>query len=218
MTEKMAYSREFREKVWLIKEQDKLSVSKVAKRFGVGKASIVRGSNRIEAQLTRHKPTTKRDMEKWKQEVQRHPEADQYERAERFGVSQTGIGAALRRWGITRKKNILTSWRLTGSTVCLSRKNNGFQTRSPTHCWYWWQRFCSWHATSSWWCPGGKTLLGPKERACERSSPCHWCLTRVLFVNRHSSEWCYQCQDLLFLVSTRLVTPIIPTSSGLGHG
>jgi transposase len=61
---------------------------------------------RIEAQSTGNKPATRIDMEKLKQEVQRYPDAYQYERAERFGVSQTGIGAALRRLGISRKKNL----------------------------------------------------------------------------------------------------------------
>lgn len=104
MKEKMAYSRDFREKVLLIKEQDKLSFSKVAKRFGVGKASVLRWSNKMEVQTTRNKPATKIDREKLKQDVQMYPDAYQYERAERFGVSQTGIGAALRRLGISRKK------------------------------------------------------------------------------------------------------------------
>jgi transposase len=102
--EKMAYSRDFREKVLLIKEQDKLSFNKVAKRFDVGKASVIIWSNRIEVQKTRNKPTTKIDMERLKRDVQMHPDAYQYERAERFGVSQTFITAALRRLGITRKK------------------------------------------------------------------------------------------------------------------
>lgn len=100
----MTYSIDFRRQVLLIKEQEELTFREVAERFGVGTASVVRWSNRIEAQSTRHKPATRIDMEKLRQDVQIYPDAYQYERAERFGVSQTGIGAALKRLGISRKK------------------------------------------------------------------------------------------------------------------
>lgn len=98
----MTYSINFRRKVLLIKEQEKLTFSEVSERVGVGKARVVRGSNRIEAQSTRNQPATRIDLEKLKPDVQMYPEAYQYERAERVGVSPTGIGAALRRLGITR--------------------------------------------------------------------------------------------------------------------
>jgi transposase len=53
---------------------------------------------------TRDKPATKIDMEALEQDVQTYPEAYQYERAERLGVSRRGIGYALKRLGISRKK------------------------------------------------------------------------------------------------------------------
>lgn len=107
----MAYSLDFRPKVLLIKEREKLSFEKVAEHFGVGKASVFRWSKRIEAQRTRHKPATKIDGEALKKDVARYPDAYQYERAARFGVSQRGIGWALKRLGISRKKNTVTSSR-----------------------------------------------------------------------------------------------------------
>jgi hypothetical protein len=43
------------------------------------------------------------DMEKLKLDVKLYPDAYQYERAERFGVSQRGIALALKRLGISYK-------------------------------------------------------------------------------------------------------------------
>lgn len=104
----MTYSIDFRRKALLIKEQENLSFEAIAKRFGVGKASVFRWSKQIEAQRTRNKPATKIDMKKLKQDVELYPDAYQYERAKRFGVSQRGIGNALKRLGITRKKRSRT--------------------------------------------------------------------------------------------------------------
>ena len=99
----MTYSIDFRRKTLMIKAQDKLSVEATAKRFGVGKASVVRWSKQIEAQHTRHKPATKINMEALKQDVKQYPDAYQYERAQRFGVSQRGVGYAWKRLGISHQ-------------------------------------------------------------------------------------------------------------------
>jgi hypothetical protein len=60
----------------------------VAKRFGVGVASVLRWSKNIEAKTTRHKIATKIDMEALKMDVETYPDAYQYERAGRLGVSE----------------------------------------------------------------------------------------------------------------------------------
>ena len=99
----MTYSIDFRQQVLLIKEQDNLSFAQVATRFGIGKDTVFRWSKRIEAQHPRHKPATKIDMDALKQDVEAYPDAYQYERAQRLGVSQRGIGYALKRLGISRK-------------------------------------------------------------------------------------------------------------------
>ena len=100
----MTYSIDFRRQALKIKAQDKLSFEATAKRFGIGKASIVRWSKQIEAKKTRNTPASKIDMYALRQDVELNPDAYQYERAERFGVSQTGICYALKRLGISRKK------------------------------------------------------------------------------------------------------------------
>lgn len=101
----MTYSIDFRRQALLIKEQEQLSFEAIAERFGVAKSSVFRWSKQLEAQRTRPKPATKVDMEALKQEVETYPDAYQYERAERLGVSRRGIGYALKRLGISRKKN-----------------------------------------------------------------------------------------------------------------
>jgi transposase len=90
--------------VLLTKEREPRNFEEVAERFGVGKASVFRWSTRLEAQRTRNKPGTKIDREALKRDVAKYSEAYQYERATRFGVSQRGIGWALKRLGISRQK------------------------------------------------------------------------------------------------------------------
>ncbi len=101
----MTYSIDFRRKVMEIKERDGLSFEQVAARFGIGKSSVGRWTKRLEPCRSRNKPATKIDMELLERDVELYPDAYQYERAERFGCSQRGIGEALKRLKISRKKN-----------------------------------------------------------------------------------------------------------------
>ncbi|BAP57413.1 transposase [Thioploca ingrica] len=124
----MTYSREFRRKVFLRKEQEQLTFEEIAKRFAVGKASVVRWSKRIEAQRTLNKPATPIDRERLKKDIEKYPDASQYEQAECFGVSPRGIGAALKRLGRSCKKNALTSENRRNGTTCVSRPNENVST------------------------------------------------------------------------------------------
>jgi len=101
----MAYSLDFRKRVMRIKDENNLTFEATAERFGVGIRTLFNWSNRIKPKLKRDKPATKIDMKKLAEDVKKHPDAFQYERAERFGVTQWGIGLALRRLKITYKKN-----------------------------------------------------------------------------------------------------------------
>ena len=100
----MTYDIRFRSHVLKIKEQEGLSFAGVAKRFGIGKQTVFSWSKRLEAKKTRVKKPTKIDMEALKKDIEDHPDSYQYERAARFGVTQTGIWHALRRLGVTYKK------------------------------------------------------------------------------------------------------------------
>jgi transposase len=115
----MTYSDDFREKVLFIKEKESLSFAKVAKRFDIGIASIVRWAKNIESKKTRNKPATKIDMEALKKDVEAYPDAYQYERAKRLNVSPMGIAHALKRLGVTYKKNPKSSTSEFRKKICI---------------------------------------------------------------------------------------------------
>lgn len=105
----MTYSLDFRRKVLTVREKEGLTIAEVATRFCVGIASVVRWLDRIEPQITRNKPATKIDRIALARDVREYPDAYQAERAKRLGVSEKGIGHALRRMNITYKKNTTAS-------------------------------------------------------------------------------------------------------------
>ena len=100
----MTYSVDFRKKVLKIREKEELSIEAVAIRFGVGKASVMRWLIELEPKKTRNKSTTKINRDALKKDVEEYPDSYQYERAERLGVSQSGIYWALKRLDVTYKK------------------------------------------------------------------------------------------------------------------
>ena len=105
----MTYSIDFRMKVLSVKEKEKLSFRKAVKRFHIGVASVMRWSKNPKPLETRNKPATKIDMEALKKDIKDNPDSYQYERAERFGVTQNGIWNALQRLNVSYKKNSETS-------------------------------------------------------------------------------------------------------------
>ena len=114
----MTYSRDFRSKVLSVRAQEKLSMAKVAKRFGVALTSVMRWSNNIESIKKRNKPATKIDMEALKLDVEKYPDAYQFERAERLNVSEGCVFHALKRLNVTYKKNTSASQGKPRKTLC----------------------------------------------------------------------------------------------------
>lgn len=121
----MTYSRDFREKVLSIKEKESLSFAKIAKRFDIGIASVVRWAKNINSKKTRHKPATKIDMEALKKDIETYPDAYQYERAKRLNVSRAGVAHALKRLGVTYKKNPKSPPSEFRKTICLLPNSSG---------------------------------------------------------------------------------------------
>ena len=101
----MTYSLDFRKKVLQVKAEEGLSFTSISKRFGVGKASVMRWSKELYAKKTRNKSPTKITNAVLLKDVEMYPDSYQYERAARLGVSQVGIHLALKRLKITYKKN-----------------------------------------------------------------------------------------------------------------
>lgn len=101
----MTYSLDFRQKVVSTRAQEGLTMEETAERFGVGIASLARWLKNIIPQETRDKPATKIDMVALVQDIEDIPDAYQYERAERLGVCTQCVNYALKRLGVTYKKN-----------------------------------------------------------------------------------------------------------------
>ena len=104
----MTYSIDFRKKVLKIRKAEGLSLEEVSKRFGVAKTSVFVWTKNLHPKAYRDKPCTKIDMNKLIEDIEKHPDAYQYERAERFAVSKAGIWYALKRLKVTYKKSAKT--------------------------------------------------------------------------------------------------------------
>jgi transposase len=115
----MTYSVDFRAKALQIKKEEKLTYEGTGERFGVSRASLVRWNKKLEPQTTRDKPATRIDMDALKQDIEDMPDAYQYERAERLNVSRRCVQHALKRLGVTYKKNPQPSQGGSRKTICL---------------------------------------------------------------------------------------------------
>ena len=100
----MTYSVDFRQKVLFIRQRDELTLQAAADRFDVGVATIVRWNKQLEPKASRDRSCPKITDEALLADVEQYPDAYQYERAERLNASASGIGKALKRCGISRKK------------------------------------------------------------------------------------------------------------------
>jgi len=102
----MTYSVDFQERILEIKTKESLTYRETAIRFGVGTSSLIRWCKGLIPKRTRNIKTTKIDSIILRKDVQEYPDSYQYERAERLGVSRSGIGSALKRLGISCKKKV----------------------------------------------------------------------------------------------------------------
>ena len=104
----MTYSLDFRRKVLSVRKKEGLTIAEVACRFSVGIASVTRWLKKPEPCLTRNKAASKIDMVALQRDVETYPDAYQYERAERLGVSTRGVCDALKRLNVSYKKKLYT--------------------------------------------------------------------------------------------------------------
>ncbi len=101
----MTYPISFRQHVLSAREKEGLALEETSERFCIGVASLKRWSKRITPKPYERKKVRRLDPEKPAQDVLDHPDACQYERAARFGVTQKSIWQALRKLGLTPKKS-----------------------------------------------------------------------------------------------------------------
>jgi transposase len=126
----MTYSLDMRQQVLKIRSEEGLSMAEVGKRFGVGVASVMRWSKNIEAIKKRNR-STKIDMEALKRDVEQYPDAYQHERAARLSVSDYCVWYALKRLGVTYKKNTSASKGNSRKTLCFLRRDKETQGPRP---------------------------------------------------------------------------------------
>ena len=100
----MAYPSFFRKKVLAYREKHNATITATAEYFKIGTASVTRWAHKQEPAKTRNKQPLKIKDEALLADVKKYPDAFQYERAKRLGVSQNGIFYALKRLKISYKK------------------------------------------------------------------------------------------------------------------
>lgn len=105
-----------------VQRKESLTFRETAKRFSIGIASLIRWHKKIEPS-GRPKNAYKIDMEALKQDVIDRPDDFLFERASRFNVTANGIHQALKRLGMSYKKNTTTSQGKRRGTYQVSGKN-----------------------------------------------------------------------------------------------
>lgn len=88
----------------MVKEREGLSYAETAKRFAIGKDTLTRWHRCLEPKKGKDRPAIKIDIQALKKDIERHPDHYHYERAQKFGVSASGIRYAIARLGMTHKK------------------------------------------------------------------------------------------------------------------
>ena len=105
----MAYSLDFRQRVFAYKEKHQLTFEQTSKHFDINIATLFRWKKRLEPCVTRNRPAIKVNMDALKKEIEDFPDDYQWERAKRLNVTQPSIHYALKRLKISVKKNAAAS-------------------------------------------------------------------------------------------------------------
>ena len=105
----MAYSLDFRQRVFAYKEKHQLTFEQTSKHFDINIATLFRWKKRLEPCVTRNRPAIKVNMDALKKEIEDFPDDYQWERAKRLNVTQPSIHYALKRLKMSVKKNAKAS-------------------------------------------------------------------------------------------------------------
>ena len=105
----MTYSADFRAQVIKsVKNQD-MTIRQACMFYNVSKTTLQRWLKNPTIKQTRDKPPSKIPNEALLKDVEQYPDDYMYERAQRFDCSKSGIEAALKRLGISQKKDLSAS-------------------------------------------------------------------------------------------------------------
>ena len=101
----MSYPIKFGRHILHVKARDCLSCADVSLRFSVGIASVKRGSKQLEPKPYKPRKDRKVDLDALRDDVRTYPDAYQYERAERLGVTRKAIWQVLRKIEVAYKNS-----------------------------------------------------------------------------------------------------------------
>ena len=104
----MTYSIDFRKQV-LRSIKDGMTIREAAAFYELSTSSIHSWQQSLVPKTTRNKAPTKISNEALLKDVKQYPDDYMYERARRLNCSKTGIHHALKRLGISQKKDFRTS-------------------------------------------------------------------------------------------------------------
>ena len=104
----MTYSLDFRRQV--LKSIDNgMTFTQAAEFYNLSPTTIQNWKRRVHSKTTRQTKPYKIPDEELLNDVKEHPDDYQYERARRLNCSKTGIYHALKRLGISQKKDLSAS-------------------------------------------------------------------------------------------------------------
>ena len=101
----MTYPLKYRQKVFAINDKFQLTFQETSERFDIPIRTLFRWRHQLEPVTQRNKPATKIDMEPLAQHLKDYPDAYLREPAEILGVTFQAVSCALKRLGISDKKN-----------------------------------------------------------------------------------------------------------------
>ena len=105
----MTYSADFRAQVIKSVEEQGMSIRQACAFYDISKATLQIWLKDSSIKLTRNKSPSKIPNDALLQDVKLYPDDYMYERARRFGCSKSGIESALKRLGISKKKDVKAS-------------------------------------------------------------------------------------------------------------
>ena len=105
----MTYSADFRAQVIKNVKNKDLSIREACTFYNISKTALQRWLKDPSIKLTRNKPPSKIPNNALLKDVEQYPDDYMYQRAQRFGCSKSGIEIALKRLGISQKKDFRTS-------------------------------------------------------------------------------------------------------------
>ena len=105
----MTYSADFRAQVIKSVKNKDMTIREACTFYDVSKTALQRWLKNPTIKQSRDKAPSKIPNEALLQDVAQYPDDYMYERAQRLGCSKSGIEIALKRLGISQKKDLGTS-------------------------------------------------------------------------------------------------------------